>query len=62
VDGGAAAGDEPVELGELGLGSGEADLEPFGFSGPPLVFGLGDAGGQVVADVDQPGSLGRVDP
>jgi hypothetical protein len=39
VDGGCAACDEPVDLGEFGVGGGEADLESFGFSGPALVLG-----------------------
>jgi hypothetical protein len=55
------AGDEPVDLGELGVGGGKADLESFGFAGPALLFGFGDAGGQVLADGGQPVPLGRVD-
>ena len=43
MDGGGAAGDEPVDLGELGVGGGEADLQSFGFAGPAFTFGLGDA-------------------
>jgi hypothetical protein len=62
VDGGGAAGDERVDLGELGVSGGEADLESFGFAGPAFAFGLGDAGGEVVADRGQPGPLVRVDP
>jgi hypothetical protein len=62
VDCGGAAGDESVDLGELGGGGGEADLEPVGFTGPAFAFGLGNPGSQVVADAFQPGPLVRVDP
>jgi hypothetical protein len=41
----------------FGVGCGEADLESFGFSGPAFAFGFGDAGDEVVADVDEPGPL-----
>ena len=61
ADGCVAAGDEPVDLGELGVGGGEADFEPFGFSEPALLFGFDDAGGQVLADGGQPWPLGGVD-
>lgn len=61
IDGGVAAGDEPVDLGEFGFGGGEVDVEPFGFAGPALAFGFGDAGEQVVADLLEPTLLGRVD-
>jgi hypothetical protein len=50
-----------VDLGEFGVGGGEADLEPFGFSGPAFAFGFGDAGDEVFADVDEPGPLSWVD-
>lgn len=43
VDGGVVAG-APVELGELVLGAGEADLQPLDLSRPALAFGLGDPG------------------
>jgi hypothetical protein len=59
VDGGAGA---PVELGELVVGAGEADLEAFDLAEPAFAFGLGDAGDQVVADLGQAGPLGRVWP
>ncbi len=62
VDGGVAAGDEPVGLGELGGGGGEADLESFSFPGPAFAFGFGDAGGEVGVDVLEPGPLVWVDP
>jgi hypothetical protein len=40
-------------LGEFVFGGGEADAESFGLAEPALAFGFGDAGGEVVADVDQ---------
>ena len=42
------------------LGRGEADLEPFGFAGPALFVGFGDAGDQVVGDPGQSQPLSRV--
>ena len=60
VDGLAAAGGDLAHLGELGLGAGEADLQAFGLAEPALGFGLGDAGDEVVADLDQAGSGGGV--
>jgi hypothetical protein len=51
-----------LDLGELVVGGGEADLESFGFAGPAFAFGLGDAGQEVVADVLQSLFLGRVNP
>jgi hypothetical protein len=62
VDGGGLAGDELVHLGELGGRGGEADFESFGFAGPVVLLGLGDAVLQVVANVGQAGPLGRVGP
>jgi hypothetical protein len=50
-------GDEGVELGELVVGAGEAELESFDLAEPAFAFGLGDAGDQVVADLLQPGPL-----
>jgi hypothetical protein len=61
ADGGVPAGDQHVDLGELGVGGGEADLEPFGLAEPALLFGFGDPGGQVVVDGGQPGPLGGID-
>jgi hypothetical protein len=58
-DGGVAVG-APVELGELVVGAGEADLEALDLAEPAFAFGLGDAGQQVVADLLQSGSLRRV--
>ena len=60
VDGVAAAGGDLVHLGELGFGAGEADLQAFGLAEPALGFGFGDAGDEVVADLDQAGSGGGV--
>src|SRR5262249_43507514 len=57
ADSAAAAGGDLVHLGELCLGAGEADLEAFGFAEPAVLFGFGDARGEVVADLDQAGSL-----
>ena len=48
-------------LGELGVGCGEADLQSFGLAGPAFAFGLGDAGGEAVADFLEPLPLGGVD-
>jgi hypothetical protein len=58
--GGVAAGGQCVELGELGGGRGEADLESFDFTEPALLAGFGDAVVQVVADAGQAGPLGGV--
>jgi hypothetical protein len=55
------AGGGGVGLGEFAGGSGEADLESFGFAGPAFAFGFGDAGVEVVADLLQAVALGRVD-
>jgi hypothetical protein len=49
-----------VHLGKLGVGTGEADLESFSFTEPAVRLGFGDAGDEVVADLDQTGSGGRV--
>jgi hypothetical protein len=51
-DGGGGAA---VDLDELVLGAGEADLESFGFAGPAFAGGFGDAGGEVVADLGDAG-------
>jgi hypothetical protein len=58
LDGLAAASDDLVHLGEFGAGAGEADLQSFGLSEPAAGLGFGDAGDEVVADLDQamPGS------
>jgi hypothetical protein len=61
VHGGGAAG-QLIDLGELAARCVEADLEAFGFAGPALAFGFGDAVVQVGADLLQPGALGWVWP
>lgn len=45
--------DADVSLDQLLFDGGEADPEPFRFADPAFAFCLGDASGQVVADVDQ---------
>ncbi|MEV6549804.1 hypothetical protein AB0M57_14010 [Streptomyces sp. NPDC051597] len=55
VEGGAA-----VELGELGLRPGEADLEASNFPGPTFTLGFFDASDEVVADLGRAGPLGGV--
>src|SRR5439155_7757470 len=45
------------DLGELAVGAGEADLQAFGFAGPALASGFGDAVVQVGADLHEPGAL-----
>ena len=61
VDGGGGAG-PAVDLGEVVFSAGEADFQAFGFAEPAFAFGFGDAGGQVVADLGDAGSLGGVWP
>jgi hypothetical protein len=61
-DGGAASLDCIVDLCEFVFGCGETDAEPFGFADPAFAFSFGDAGGKVVADVDQTVLLVGVDP
>ncbi|OLZ64280.1 hypothetical protein AV521_36345 [Streptomyces sp. IMTB 2501] len=56
----AAVGRTPVELCELLLGTGKADLQSLDFAKPSFAFGLGDAGVKVVADLDEPHPLVRV--
>ncbi|GAA5116491.1 hypothetical protein GCM10025762_32380 [Haloechinothrix salitolerans] len=51
-----------IDLGELVFGSGEADLQSFDLAEPALAFGLGDAGGEVVTDLDEPITLGGIGP
>jgi len=62
MHGGGLAGAEFVHLGELGGRGGEADFESFGFTGPAVLLGLGDAVAQVVADAGEAGPLGWVGP
>ena len=49
-----------VHLGEFGAGAGEADLQALGLAEPAVGLGFGDAGDQVVADLDEPGAFGGV--
>ena len=51
-----------VDLGELLVGAGQADLESFDFAVPAFAFGFGDAGGEVVADLDEAWLLVGVGP
>jgi hypothetical protein len=51
-----------VDLGELVLGSRKADTKSFDFAEPAFTFGFGDAGEEIVADLDEAVSLGRVGP
>ena len=46
-----------VDLGELVLGAGEADLESLDLAGPALALGLGNAVMQVVPDLLEPSAL-----
>jgi len=57
----ASAGDEPVDLGELGFRGCEADFEALGFAEPAFPLGFANAGGQVAADVREPLPLARLD-
>ncbi|WP_280309897.1 hypothetical protein [Nocardia abscessus] len=49
-------------MGQFFGGRGEADAQAFGFADPALLLGLGDALGEVVADLFEPAALGGVDP
>jgi hypothetical protein len=60
VDGLSAAAS--VDLAELVVSAGEADLESFDLAEPAFAFGFGDAGGEVVADLGDAGPLGGVGP
>src|SRR6266404_1525148 len=57
ADGLGPAGEGELDLGELVVGGGEADLESFGFAGPALALGLGDDGGQPAGGSGDPGPL-----
>jgi hypothetical protein len=59
-DGGVASLNRAVDLCKFVLGGGQADPESFGFAEPALAYCFGDAGGEVVADVDQALRLGGV--
>jgi hypothetical protein len=49
-----------VDLGELVFGAGQADVQSFDFTEPPLAGGLDDPGFQVVTDLFEPCTLRRV--
>jgi hypothetical protein len=55
-----AAGEQTVDLGELGVGRIEADVQALGLAGPAFLDRFGDAGGEVVSDLDQARPLVRV--
>ncbi len=61
VDSSAVAG-PAVDLGELVHSAGEADLQALDFAEPAFVLGLGDAGEQVVADLDDACALSGIGP
>jgi hypothetical protein len=62
VDGLLAALQGRVDLGELVLGVGEADLEALDLAEPAFTLGLGDAVVQVGPDLLEPAALGGVRP
>ena len=62
VDGLVLALQGCVDLGELVLGAGEADLEALDLAGPAFAFGFGNAVVQVVPDLLEAVPLGRVWP
>jgi len=51
-----------VDLGDLVLGAGEADLESLDLAEPAFAFGLGDAVVQISADFFEPSALAGVRP
>jgi hypothetical protein len=51
-----------IDLGQFVVGSGEADSESLDLSEPAFPFGLGGPVLEVVANLHQPGALGRVGP
>ena len=51
-----------VDLGELVLGAGEADLQALDLAEPAFPLGLGDPVAQVAADFLEPAALGRIRP
>jgi hypothetical protein len=55
-----AAADDLVDLAEFLLGACEVNLESFNLTEPAFTFGFGDAGHQVVADLDNPVAHGRI--
>ena len=60
MDGGGAVSGDLVHLAELVFGGGAAEGQAVHVPGPAVGGGFGDPGGQVVADLDQPGASGRV--
>ncbi|MET9830052.1 hypothetical protein ABZ078_12175 [Streptomyces sp. NPDC006385] len=52
----------PVDLSQFVLCAGEADMRSFNLAEPAFALGLGDAGDQVVADLDQSVASGGVGP
>jgi hypothetical protein len=60
VHGGAATGGDLVHLGELAAGAGEADFQALSFAVPPVGFGFGDAGQEVVVDLGEAVAFGGV--
>ncbi|MCX4851677.1 hypothetical protein [Streptomyces sp. NBC_00893] len=54
IDCGGSAGCFGIELVQLALRAGEADLEALDFAEPSFLLRLGDPGDQVVTDVSQP--------
>src|SRR6516225_5232919 len=57
LDGAGSVTERGVDLGELVVGAGQADLQSLHFSGPALASGLGDAVVEVAADLLQAGAL-----
>ncbi|MFD7020531.1 hypothetical protein [Streptomyces sp. NPDC059928] len=57
-----SAGCFGVELRQLALRPGKADLQALDLAEPAFPFGLSDAGQEVVADVGEPCPLGRIRP
>jgi hypothetical protein len=62
VDGAGLPPEGRVDLGELVVGAGQADLQSLDFAGPAFAFGFGDAVVDVAADLLNPGALGWVWP
>ena len=60
VDGCTAVSGDLVHLVELVFGGGAAEGEAIHVPGPAVGGGFGDPGGEVVADLRQPGASGRV--
>jgi len=57
---GCGPGSKLRELGEFVACSSEAEVQTVDFAEPAFTVGFSDAGGEVVADVDQPLALDRV--